>query len=163
MNRGVAATSPSASRMRLMALFRPRSKSTNVLPAQILVCSCSLVTNWPGRSSSAASTSKGWSCSLTLMPRFLRSRAVRSTSKQLKRIGDDGDIGAGECGPAFAFFARDYMGIKRAARINLQAIVFFFGRAQPDDVAETSEVQNDSSPQTIVLWLVGGPGGRSRP
>lgn len=35
------------------------------------------------------------------------------------------DIGAGECGPAFAFFSRDYTGINRAARINLQDIVFF--------------------------------------
>ena len=85
---GVVARSPSASRTRLMALFNPRSKSTYVLPAQILACSCSLVTNCPGRSRSVASTSNGWSCSLILMPLLRTSRALRSTSKRPKRIGD---------------------------------------------------------------------------
>ena len=54
MKRGLSASSPRASRTRLMALFKPRSKSTTVSAGQSRFWSSSRVRTSRGRSSSAA-------------------------------------------------------------------------------------------------------------
>src|SRR5262245_17345404 len=86
MLRGRSAESPSASRNRLTALFKPRSKSTNVSAAHSRRCSSSRVTSSPGCSSRSRSTSNDWSRSLTRTPCFRSSPDRGSTSKIPKRI-----------------------------------------------------------------------------
>jgi hypothetical protein len=85
MNRGFSAESPRASRILLMALAIPCSKSMVVLSPQTSCCNCSRVTTSPGLDKSAASTLNGWTCSLTRRPAFRISPAPKSTSKVPKQ------------------------------------------------------------------------------
>jgi hypothetical protein len=89
-NRGDAAESSSTSRILVIALFRPVSKSTNVSDCQSDCQSfsrnSSRVTSSPDRSRSETSTRRGCSWIGTFLPAFRSSRVWRSTSKTPKRI-----------------------------------------------------------------------------
>ena len=81
MKRGDWGESPSASRNRLTAAFRPCSKSTNVSSGQRRFRSASRVTSSPGCSSSTVSNCRGCCWRLSRAPDFLSSPERRSSSK----------------------------------------------------------------------------------
>ena len=86
MKLGLSASSRSAARSLLMALFRPRSKSTKVSSGQSFLLSSSRVTTSPGRSRSNSRAWKGCSCRLILEPCRRSSPERVSTSKSPKRM-----------------------------------------------------------------------------
>ena len=82
MNTGMSAESPSASRRRLIAVFRLVSKSTKVSTGHSAPCSSSRVTRTPAVSRSLRRTRKGCSCRRSFTP-LRRSSADRVSSSKV--------------------------------------------------------------------------------